>query len=72
MPCKADDRLADHVVGLLIALLAVLRETEQRLLGGIVDAPLIKDMGPATVDRFWRETPPISLPRPCSDDRTAA
>ena len=72
MPCNADDRLADHVVGLLIALLAVLREQEQRLLGGGVDAPLRKDMHPALEESVWRESPPISPLRPCIDDRIAA
>ena len=69
LPLNAEDRLPDQVVGLLIASLAVLRETEQRLLGGLVDVPPIKDMQPALEENVLRESPPLV---PCLDDRIAA
>ena len=72
LPLNAEDRLPDQVVGLLIASLAVLRETEQRLLGGNVDAPVRNDLQPALEESVLRESPSISRPRPCIDDRTAA
>ena len=69
LPLNAEDRLPDQVVGLLIASLAVLRETEQRLLGGLVDLPLLKEMQPALEENVLRESLPVV---PCLDDRIAA
>ena len=59
---NADDRLREDVVGLLIASIAVLREQEHRLLGGLADAPINKATEPGSEEIVFRNA--LSIPKP--------